>query len=84
MFDLGHFHLHDQETNPAVLLPALLRGYQRVQTLAQDHQHLIRRSAILLGLRQLGRWLGPPRHYPFDNPAVAHRVRRINELIAQH
>jgi aminoglycoside phosphotransferase (APT) family kinase protein len=84
LFDLGHFHLHDQETHPAVLLPAQLRGYPRVQPLAPDHQHDIRRSAILLGLRQLCRWLGPPRHHPLDNPAVTHRARRINELIAQH
>lgn len=83
LFDLGHFHLHDQETNPAVLLPALLRGYQRVQPLPADHQQDIRRSAILLGLRQLCRWLGPPRHYPPDNPTVTHRVRRINELVAR-
>jgi aminoglycoside phosphotransferase (APT) family kinase protein len=84
LFDLGHFHLHDQETSPSILLPALLLGYQRVQPLPADHQESIRRSAILLGLRQLCRWLGPPRHYPFDSPAVTHRVRRINELIAQH
>jgi aminoglycoside phosphotransferase (APT) family kinase protein len=83
-FDLGHFHLHDQETNPSILLPALLRGYQQVQTLPAGHQESIRRSAILLGLRQLCRWLGPPRHYPLDSPAVTRRVRRIHELIAQH
>jgi aminoglycoside phosphotransferase (APT) family kinase protein len=82
LFDLGHFHLHDQQTSPGILLPALLRGYQRVQALPADHQEGIRRSAILLGLRQLCRWLGPPRHYPLDNPAVTHRVRRITELIA--
>jgi Ser/Thr protein kinase RdoA (MazF antagonist) len=84
LFDLGHFHLHDQESSPAVLLPALLRGYQRVQALPAGHQEDIRRSAIRLGLRQLCRWLGPPRHYPLDNPAVTHRARRIDELIAQH
>lgn len=84
LFDLGHFHLHDQETSPSILLPALLRGYQRVQTLPADHQEAIRRCAILLGLRQLCRWLGPPRHYSLNNPAVTHRARRINELIAQH
>lgn len=83
LFDLGHFLLHDQETQPVVLLPALLRGYQRVQPLPPGHHHDIRRSAILLGLRQLCRWLGPPRHYPLDNPAVTHRVQRLNELIAR-
>ncbi|MEV6842879.1 aminoglycoside phosphotransferase family protein [Actinoplanes sp. NPDC051411] len=84
LFDLGHFHLHDQESSPATLLPALLRGYSGIQTLPADHLEDIRRSAILLGLRQLCRWLGPPRHYPLDNPAVTHRARRIDELIAQH
>jgi len=82
LFDLGHFQLHDQETSPGILLPALLRGYQRVRALPADHRDAIRRSAILLGLRQLCRWLGPPRHYPLDHTAVSHRVRRIGELIA--
>jgi len=83
-FDLGHFHLHDQETLPSVLLPALLRGYQRVEPLPADHQEAIRGSAIRSGLRQLCRWLGPPRHYPLDNRAVVGRARRISELIAGH
>jgi aminoglycoside phosphotransferase (APT) family kinase protein len=84
LFDLGHFHLHDQETSPSVRLPALLRGYQQVQPLPGGHHEAIRTSAILLGLRQLCRWLGPSRRYPPDNPAVIHRTRRINEMIAQH
>jgi aminoglycoside phosphotransferase (APT) family kinase protein len=82
LFDLGHFHLHDQETTATILLPALLRGYQRVQPLPADHREAIRRSAILLGLRQLCRWLGPPRHHPLDHPAVTRRVRRLQHLIA--
>jgi aminoglycoside phosphotransferase (APT) family kinase protein len=82
-FDLGHFHLHDRETSPSTLLPALLRGYQQVRALPADHLDLIRRSAILLALRQLCRWLGPPRNYPLGSPAVTRRVRRINELIGQ-
>jgi aminoglycoside phosphotransferase (APT) family kinase protein len=82
MFDLGHFHLHDHESGRAgILLPALLRGYQRVRALPADHLAAIRRSAILLGLRQLCRWLGPPRRYPLDNPAVVRRARRIHELV---
>jgi Ser/Thr protein kinase RdoA (MazF antagonist) len=83
LFDLGHFHLHDRETNPNILLPAVLRGYQRVQPLPADHREAIRRSAILLGLRQLCRWLGPPRRHPLDHLAVAYRVRRLNDLIAR-
>jgi aminoglycoside phosphotransferase (APT) family kinase protein len=80
-FDLGHFHLHDQETNPALLLPALLRGYQRVQPLPADHVESIRRSAVLLGLRQLCRWLGPPRNHPLGSPPITVRAQRITELI---
>jgi len=80
LFDLGHFHLHDRETNPVTLLPALLRGYQRVRSLPADHRESIRRSAILLGLRQLCRWLGPPRNHPPGSLAVRHRVQRIIEL----
>lgn len=83
LFDLGHFYLHDQETIPTALLPALLTAYQRVQPLPADHEQSIRRSAILLGLRQLCRWLGPLRSYPLDHPAVTHRAKRINQLAAQ-
>jgi aminoglycoside phosphotransferase len=80
LFDLGHFHLQDQEAHGAALLPALLRGYQRIGTLPADREQSLERSAILLGLRQLSRWLGPPRNHPLDHPAVTDRARRINEL----
>ena len=82
-FDLGHFRLHDRETYPGSLLPALLRGYQRVRSLPADHPEGIRRSAILLGLRQLCGWLGPPRHYPIDSPPITARAQRIRDLIAE-
>lgn len=82
-FDLGHFHLHDRESHPSSLLPAVLRGYQRVQSLPADHPEAIRRSAILLGLRQLCRWLGLPRGYSLDSPPISARARRISELLAQ-
>jgi Ser/Thr protein kinase RdoA (MazF antagonist) len=84
LFDVAHFHLHDQEVIPIALLHALLVGYQRVQPLPADHEQSIRRSAILLGLRQLCRWLGPPRHYPLDHSAVTYRAQRINQLVTQH
>lgn len=82
MFDLGHFHLYDEETSPSVLLPALLRGYRDVTALPEDHDLRLRRSAVLLGLRQLCRWLGPPRHRATHHPAVVHRARRIEQLLA--
>jgi Ser/Thr protein kinase RdoA (MazF antagonist) len=80
MFDLGHFHLHDRETVPVRLLPALLDGYRRVQPLPSGHDQSMRRSAVLLGLRQLCRWLGPTRGYRLDHPAVVHRATRISHL----
>ncbi len=82
-FDLGHFDLHDGETLATLLLPALLRGYQQVRPLPADHLQSIRRSAVLLGLRQLCRWLGPPRHRALDHPAVTSRAQRISELLAR-
>jgi aminoglycoside phosphotransferase len=80
-FDLGHFQLHDGETNPNTLLPALIRGYRRTRALPDDHPLQIRRSAILLGLRQMCRWLGPPRHQSVTSRTVFTRARRIKELI---
>jgi len=80
-FDLGHFLLHDGETLPTPLLPALLEGWRRVEALPAGHEAAIRRSAILLGLRQLCRWLGPPRGYALDHPAVARRAARLEHLV---
>jgi aminoglycoside phosphotransferase (APT) family kinase protein len=82
LFDLGHFLLHDRETLPVTLLPAVLRGYQRVRPLPADHPDSLRRSAVLSGLRQLCRWLGPLRNLALDHPAVTRRSTRLKELIA--
>jgi len=79
LFDLGHFHLHDQESHPTALLPVLLHGYQQIVPLAADHEESIRRSAVLLGLRQLSRWLDQPGRQWL----ITDRVQRINELIEQ-
>ena len=75
-FDLGHFHLHDEERMPARLLPALLAGHGRV-ALPPDEPS-IRRSAVLSGLRQLCRWLD--RGWGPGHPAVLSRAARIAEL----
>jgi aminoglycoside phosphotransferase (APT) family kinase protein len=80
LFDLGHFHLHDQESHPTALLPTLLHGYQQILLLPADHEESIRRSAVLLGLRQLCRWLDQPGRQQL----ITARVQRINELVAQH
>ncbi|MFC4068639.1 phosphotransferase family protein [Actinoplanes subglobosus] len=81
-FDLSHFHLHDHETGPAALLPALLSGYQRIRPLPPGHEIAINDGAILLGLRQLCRWLGPPLRRPPEHPAVEHRAQQIRRLMA--
>lgn len=82
-FDLGHFALHEREEFPFDLLPALLRGYERVRPLPPDRGRSIHHSAILLGLRQLCRWLGPGRDHPLHHTGVRGRVRRLTELIRQ-
>lgn len=77
-YDLGHFHLHDEELVATRLLPALLDGYRRTETATPD-QEAIRRSAVLLGLRQLCRWLG--RGHGLDHPAAVRRAARIAVLV---
>ncbi|MEV4620193.1 phosphotransferase [Asanoa sp. NPDC049573] len=76
-FDLGHFALHHRAE-----LPALLAGYQRVRPLPAGHLASIRRSAILLGVRQLSRWLAPPRNRSPDHPVVGYRTRQVKRQIA--
>jgi len=63
-FDLGHFMLHDGETRPAPLFNSFLAGYRQVSPLPAGHCQAIRVSAVLLGLRQLSRWLSPERATP--------------------
>jgi len=80
-FDLGHFLLHDGETLPWRLFDSLLAGYGEVVPLEADYQDQVRRSAILLGLRQLCRWISPGRGSSLDDPAVVQRARRLIELL---
>jgi Ser/Thr protein kinase RdoA (MazF antagonist) len=56
-FDLGHFLLHDQETNPISLFADFLAGYREVAAADPDVDR-VRRVAILVGLRQLCGSLG--------------------------
>jgi Ser/Thr protein kinase RdoA (MazF antagonist) len=81
MFDLGHFLLHARRPWPAALLPALVRGYQRVTPLESGYEEAMLRSGVLLGLRQLCRWLSPARGFPLDDPAVTRRVARVRGLL---
>jgi len=81
LFDLGHFHLWEHERTPVPLWDELLAGYGEVETLPAGHQELVGRSATLLGLRQLARWLRPPRNLRRDHPAVTGRVARLRQIL---
>jgi aminoglycoside phosphotransferase (APT) family kinase protein len=80
-FDLGHFLLHDGETRPARLFSYFLNGYREVNPLPDGCRQEIRVSAILLGLRQLSRWLGPERGYSPSHPLVRRRFAELSNLI---
>jgi Ser/Thr protein kinase RdoA (MazF antagonist) len=81
LFDLGHFLLQDQESTPIPLVLDLLAGYGEVVTLPDGHEELVRRSAVLLGLRQLARWLGPFRNLRPDHPAATGRAARLRQFL---
>jgi Ser/Thr protein kinase RdoA (MazF antagonist) len=81
LFDLGHFLLHDRERTPIPLADDLLAGYGEVVALPAGHEELVRRSALLGGLRQLARWLGPFRSLPPDHPAATGRAARLRQLL---
>jgi Ser/Thr protein kinase RdoA (MazF antagonist) len=81
LFDLGHFLLHDHEHPPAPLVNDLLAGYGEEAALPGDHEQLVRRSAVLLGLRQLARWLGSLRNLRPDHPAATGRAARLRQLL---
>jgi Ser/Thr protein kinase RdoA (MazF antagonist) len=80
-FDLAHFCLWEHQRSPPPLWEALVAGYGEVAALPAGYQQLVGRSATLLGLRQLARWLGPPRHLGAGHPAVTGRVTRLRQLL---
>jgi Ser/Thr protein kinase RdoA (MazF antagonist) len=80
-FDLGHFQLHDGETRSEELFGSFLAGYADVAVLPDDHCEAIRVSAILLGLRQLSRWLGPLRNNSPNSRLARLRVAEISSLL---
>jgi Ser/Thr protein kinase RdoA (MazF antagonist) len=81
LFDLGHFHLWEHQRSPLPLWEELVDGYGEVAALPAGYQALVGRSATLLGLRQLARWLGPPRHLGPGHPAVTGRMTRLRQLL---
>jgi Ser/Thr protein kinase RdoA (MazF antagonist) len=73
LFDLAHFCLWEHQRTPLALWDDLLAGYGEVAALPAGHEELVDRSATLLGLRQLARWLRPPRSLGPGHPAVTGR-----------
>lgn len=79
-YDLGHFQVHDCALYPHSLLDEFVAGYGEVTPLPADYAELIRRSAVLSGLRQLCRWLG---RGLADEPMVKDRVTTIRTLLQE-
>jgi hypothetical protein len=63
------------------LLGGVLAGYSDVAALPDGHEELVRRSAVLLGLRQLARWLGPFRNLRPDHPAATGRAAQLRRIL---
>lgn len=81
-FDLGHFLLHDRAARSVPLFEDFLAGYAEAAALAGDHRELIRRSAIMSGLRQLSLWLGPGRNDPPASDRARLRAAQLRNLLA--
>jgi Ser/Thr protein kinase RdoA (MazF antagonist) len=79
-FDLGTFHLVHGKRDPD-FLPHLLEGYRAASALQLDGEAILR-SAILLGLRQLSRWVERPT-MGVAHPWVVGRARRIGALLEE-
>lgn len=77
---LGHFLLHDTEIVPQPLFEDLLAGYREVVAVPADHNAQIRRSGILLGTRQLFRWLD--RGMPTNSDLVGWRLAQLSHLLS--
>lgn len=81
-FDLGHFLLHDRELLAWSLAGDLYAGYQEVCELPHDFEVGVLSSGVLVGLRQLGRWIErdqPPSGHV--ERQVRHRVARIRAML---
>jgi aminoglycoside phosphotransferase (APT) family kinase protein len=80
-FDLGHFLLHDRESRSVPLFEDFLAGYAGAAALTGDHRDLIRRSAIMSGLRQLSLWLGSGRNVSPASRRVQRRTAQLRNLL---
>lgn len=59
-YDLGHLALHDGETVPFPLLPAVLTGYAEVEPLPSNSAQHIQLWSLLIGVRALARSVRRP------------------------
>ena len=87
-FDLGHFLLHDRDSRSVPLFEDFLAGYAGatgagVAALTGDHRDLVRRSAILAGLRQLSLWLSPARNDPPTSNRAQRRATQLRNLLTR-
>lgn len=65
----------------ATLVQDLLAGYEEVTPLSEGDRELVRRAAILLGLRQLSRWLGPLARFGSRHALALSRAERLKDLL---
>lgn len=79
-YDLGHLALHDGETVPYPLLPAVLEGYAEVVPLPPDSAERIQFWCLLIGIRALARSLRRPR--PAYQTHLSHAVRAALSALA--
>lgn len=84
LFNLGHFLLHDRELLSWTLFDELLNGYQEVSDTAGDFEPAVRSSAVVLELRQLGRWIAPNAVLCTERRLVRTRIARIEKLLASY
>jgi len=87
-FDLGHFLLHDRDSRSVPLFEDFLAGYAGATDAGAaaptgDHRDLVRRSAILAGLRQLSLWLSPARNDPPTSNRAQRRATQLRNLLTR-
>lgn len=79
-YDLAHFLLHDTETADEPLFEHLREGWEDERGETVDAE-AVRTSAILIGVRQMDRWLGRWGPEALGNPHVARMAVRVRELL---
>jgi len=64
-YDIAHFHMRDGELLPYQLLPALVRGYEKIIPMPPEYEQHIRFTSMLINVRALSRALQkcPPDQY---------------------